>query len=66
MATDLNTTGPLVNTTTGEVHAFDPASAQATGAMSPTMKTYYDTELLENARPRLVFTQLGVAQVEHL
>ena len=62
MATDLNTTGPLVNTTTGEVHAFDPASAQATGAMSPTMKTYYDTELLENARPRLVFTQLGKSQ----
>ena len=62
MATDLNTTGPLVNNTTGEVHAFDPATAQATGAMSPTMKTYYDTELLENARPRLVFTQLGKSQ----
>ena len=51
-----------VNTTAGSVNAFDPASVTPSGAMSPTMKTYYDTELLENARPRLVFTQLGKSQ----
>ena len=51
-----------VNTTTGSVNAFDPASVNPTGAMSSTMKTYYDTELLENARPRLVFSQLGKSQ----
>lgn len=27
--------------------------------LSPTMKTYYDTELLENARSNLVFAQFG-------
>ena len=33
-----------------------------TEGMSPAMKTYYDTELLENARPRLIFSQLGKSQ----
>ena len=51
-----------VNTTAGDVNAFDAAAVHATGAMSPTMKTYYDTELLENARPRLIFSQLGKSQ----
>ncbi len=51
-----------VNTTAGDANAFDPASVQVTGAMSPTMKTYYNTELLENARPRLIFSQLGKSQ----
>ena len=53
--------GTVVNTTTGDVNAYTGA-ANATGAMSPGMKTYYDTELLENARPRLIFTQLGKKQ----
>ena len=30
-----------------------------TGDMSPTMKVFYDTALLENARETMVFTQLG-------
>lgn len=51
-----------VNTTAGDVNAFDAAQMNATGAMSAAMKTYYDTELLENARPRLIFTQLGKSQ----
>ncbi len=51
-----------VNTTAGDVNAFDAASLNPTGAMSAAMKTYYDTELLENARPRLIFTQLGKSQ----
>ena len=51
-----------VNTTTGDVNAFDASAIHNTGAMSTGMKTYYDTELLENARPRLIFTQLGKSQ----
>ncbi len=51
-----------VNTTTGDVNAFDASALHNTGAMSTAMKTYYDTELLENARPRLIFTQLGKSQ----
>jgi len=53
--------GTLVNTTGGEANAYT-GQVTATGAMSSAMKTYYDTELLENARPRLVFTQLGKKQ----
>ena len=51
-----------VNTTAGDVNAFDASALNPTGAMSAAMKTYYDTELLENARPRLIFTQLGKSQ----
>ena len=51
-----------VNTTAGDVNAFDASAMNPTGAMSPAMKTYYDTELLENARPRLIFSQLGKSQ----
>ena len=51
-----------VNTTAGDVNAFDGSVRNDTGAMSTAMKTYYDTELLENARPRLIFTQLGKSQ----
>ena len=53
--------GSVVNTTEGDVNA-NTGAANKTGAMSPGMKTYYNTELLENARPRLVFTQLGKSQ----
>ena len=51
-----------VNTTAGDVNAFDGSVRNDTGAMSTAMKTYYDTELLENARPRLIFSQLGKSQ----
>ena len=51
-----------VNTTAGDVNAFDASALHTTGAMSSAMKTYYDTELLENARPRLIFSQLGKSQ----
>ena len=53
--------GSVVNTTFGDVNSSTGARNN-TGAMSPTMKTYYDTELLENARPRLIFSQLGKHQ----
>lgn len=49
----------VVNTTAGDVTA---GTQNSTGAFSPGMKTYYDTELLENARTRLVFSQLGKKQ----
>ena len=41
--------GTVTNTTTGHVNSYE-GNPQATGAMSPTMKTWYETELLENAR----------------
>lgn len=53
--------GTLVNTTTGDANAYT-GDVNTTGAMSSTMKTYYDTELLENARPKLIFAQLGKKQ----
>ena len=34
-------------------------------SMSPTMKTFYDTTLLENAREQMVFTQFGKKQPLH-
>jgi len=57
--------GSVVTTTTGYVNAYSGATVDpdpATNSMSPTMKTYYDTELLENARAKLVFQQLGKKQ----
>lgn len=53
------------NGTTGTVNAYTgeyDASATGTHSMTPTMKEYYDTELLENARPKLIFAQLGKKQ----
>lgn len=53
------------NGTTGPVNAYtgvhDPSETNRY-SMSSTMKTYYDTELLENARPQLKFAQLGKQQ----
>lgn len=53
--------GNVVNVTTGTVNAYTGA-ANTTDAMSATMKTFYDTELLENAREKLIFQQLGRKQ----
>ena len=53
--------GTLVNTTTGTANAYTGATTTSTD-MSATMKTYYDTELLENARPNMVFSKLGKKQ----
>lgn len=56
--------GNLVNATVGYVNAYTGNVTDFDGAnsMSPTMKTYYDTELLENARDTLIFQQLGRKQ----
>ncbi len=53
--------GTVVNTTGGTVNANTGAST-ASGAMSSAMKTYYDTEMLENARDEAVYGQLGKHQ----
>lgn len=50
-------TGSYVNASTGTTTAFDSANT-----MSPQMKTYYDTEMLENSRSQLCFAQLGKQQ----
>lgn len=54
---NVNATGSYVNAYTGATQAFSGVNT-----LSPTMKTYYDTELLENARESLVFQQLGRKQ----
>ena len=53
----VNATGSYVNAYNGNTEAFSGVNT-----LSPTMKTYYDTELLENARDTLVFQQLGRKQ----
>ena len=39
-----------------------PINVTTQSSMSPTMKTFYDTTLLENAREKMVFTQFGKKQ----
>lgn len=53
----VNATTTYVNSDTGAATAFD-----STNKLSDTMKTYYDTELLENARSNLIFAQFGKKQ----
>ena len=40
----------------------NPVNVTSQSSMSPTMKTFYDTTLLENAREAMVFTQFGEKQ----
>lgn len=56
--------GTLVNTTGNYVNAYtgDPQSFSGANDLTSAMKTYYDTELLENARAELVHTQFGKKQ----
>lgn len=42
-----------------------PVNLTSQSSMSPTMKTFYDTTLLENAREEMVFTQFGMKQAMH-
>ena len=53
--------GNVVNTTTGDVNAYTGA-ANATNAMNGELKTFYDTELLENARVELFYAQFAKKQ----
>ena len=53
--------GTMVTTTTGTANAYT-GEVQTTNAMSSTLKTYYDTELLENARVELFYAQFAKKQ----
>ena len=53
--------GTVVMTTTGTANAYT-GDVTTTSAMSPTLKTYYDTELLENARVELFYAQFAKKQ----
>ena len=55
--------GTVVNATANMVNAYTGSTSSYTaGGMSSTMKTFYDTELLENHREQLIFAQLGKQQ----
>lgn len=56
-----NAVQSVTNTTFGDVNSYTGAENKS-GALNATMKTYYDTELLENARENLIFAQLGKKQ----
>ena len=57
--------GTLVNTSVNYANAYDASSKtefSGSNTLSPTLKTFYDTELLENARCKMVFSQFGKKQ----
>lgn len=56
--------GELTNTTTQYVNSYTGSATAWAGVntLAPEMKTYYDTELLENARPDMVHAQFGRKQ----
>lgn len=53
--------GNVVNATGNYVNAYTGATTEFSGAntLAPTMKTYYEKDLLDNVTPKLIFTQLG-------
>ena len=53
----VNATGNYVNAYTGDTTAFDAANT-----LSGELKTFYDTELLENARVEMFYAQFGKKQ----
>ena len=53
--------GTLVNATTGTVNAYT-GDHTASSAMSGELKTFYDTELLENARAEMFYAQFAKKQ----
>ena len=53
----VNATGGYVNASTGAVTAFD-----ATNTLAAELKTFYDTELLENARVEMFYAQFAKKQ----
>ena len=55
--TMVNATGNYVNAYTGDVTAFDGVNT-----LSGELKTFYDTELLENARVELFYAQFAKKQ----
>lgn len=53
--------GTVTNTTTGTVNAYT-GNATTSDAMSPEMKVYYNTTVLDNSREKRVYFQLGMKQ----
>ena len=53
--------GSVVNTTAGHVDAYTGTKSD-TGVMSGELKTFYDTELLENARVEMFYAQFAKKQ----
>lgn len=53
--------GTLVNTTTGTVNAYTGVPTTST-AMASTLKSFYDTELLENYRLEALYAQFAKKQ----
>ena len=56
--------GSVVNATTGYANAHTGANEEFSGAntLSPELKTFYDTELLNNTRVELYYAQFGKKQ----
>ena len=57
--------GSLVNGTEGYVNANEGTKTgfDSTDTLSGELKTFYDTELLENARPEMLFAQFAKKQI---
>lgn len=53
--------GNVVNTTNGYVNAYTGSKTEFSGndTLAPELKTYYDTNLLENARVEMFYSQFG-------
>ena len=56
--TVVNATNQYVNAYTGDATSFEEAGK----SLSPTMKVFYDTALLENARPQMFYAQFAKRQ----
>ena len=54
----VNATGNYINAYDGSVTAFEGKNT-----LNPTLKEFYDTELLENAREKMVYAQFGKKQI---
>ena len=56
--------GTVVNASTGYVNSGngDVAAFEGANTLSPQLKTFYDTELLENARAEMFYAQFGKTQ----
>ena len=53
--------GTVTNVTTGTVNSYTGATTNTT-AMTAEMKIFYNTEVLENSREKMIFGQLGSKQ----
>ena len=56
--------GTLVNATGNYVNAYDgtPTAFSGVNTLASTLKTFYDTELLENARITMIYSQFAKKQ----